>query len=88
MNVCLIFYRMWPQFVRDRVHATYGYFGASCAITAASAIAVFRTPTLLNLVTRNGFMVKIITFLFQFNEKPLHNISVLLYSPLLLHLLL
>ncbi|XP_055919565.1 growth hormone-inducible transmembrane protein-like [Eupeodes corollae] len=47
---------LWPQYVRERIHTTYGYFGASVALTAASAVAVFRTPRLLNLVTRNGWM--------------------------------
>lgn len=32
------------------------YFGGSIAISVASAAAVFRTPALLNLVTRGGFI--------------------------------
>lgn len=47
----------WPEFVKERVRDTYLYFGGSLAITAASAMAVFRNPTLLNLVSRNGWMV-------------------------------
>lgn len=35
---------VWPQYVKDRVRDTYSYFGASCAATAASAVAVFRSP--------------------------------------------
>ncbi|XP_042874619.1 growth hormone-inducible transmembrane protein-like [Penaeus japonicus] len=35
---------VWPQFVRDRIRDTYLYLGASCAATAASAIAVFKSP--------------------------------------------
>ncbi|EAT34502.1 AAEL013255-PA [Aedes aegypti] len=46
----------WPEFVKERVRDTYLYFGGSLAITAASAMAVFRNPTLLNLVSRNGWM--------------------------------
>lgn len=53
---------MWPQYVRDRIHATYGYFGASIAITAASSLAVFQSPRLLALVTRNGWMSILGTF--------------------------
>ena len=35
---------------------TYGYFGASIGLTAGSAVAVFRTPALLNLVARGGLI--------------------------------
>lgn len=52
-------YRVWPQYVRERVHDTYAYFGASVGITAASAAAVFRTPALLNLFARTGWMAMI-----------------------------
>ncbi|KAL3280654.1 hypothetical protein HHI36_003890 [Cryptolaemus montrouzieri] len=47
---------VWPQYVRDRVKATYMYFGGSVMITAASALAAFRSPAIMNLVTRGGFM--------------------------------
>lgn len=53
---------LWPQYVRERIHTTYGYFGASVALTAASAVAVFRSPRLLHLVTRNGWMSMLGTF--------------------------
>ncbi|XP_055837645.1 growth hormone-inducible transmembrane protein-like [Episyrphus balteatus] len=53
---------LWPQYVRERIHTTYGYFGASVALTAASAVAVFRSPRLLNLATRNGWMSMLGTF--------------------------
>lgn len=35
---------VWPQHVRDRIRDTYMYFGASCAVAATSAVAVFRSP--------------------------------------------
>lgn len=38
------------------------YFGASIGISAASAVAVFRTPVLLNLVARSGWVSIIATF--------------------------
>ncbi|XP_066254791.1 growth hormone-inducible transmembrane protein-like [Euwallacea similis] len=47
---------LWPQHVRDRIKTTYLYFGSSIAVTAASAAAAFRSPAILNLVTRNGFI--------------------------------
>lgn len=52
----------WPEFVRERIRDTYLYFGSSLAISAASAVAVFRNPTLLNLVSRNGWMSILGTF--------------------------
>lgn len=52
---------MWPQYVRDRIHATYAYFGASCAVTAASAASVFQSEAMLNLIMRSGWMATLIT---------------------------
>lgn len=52
----------WPEFVKERIRDTYLYFGGSLAISAASAVAVFRSPALLNLVSRNGWMSIIGTF--------------------------
>ncbi|XP_068155857.1 growth hormone-inducible transmembrane protein [Drosophila tropicalis] len=52
---------MWPQYVRDRIHATYAYFGASCALTAASSAAVFQSEALMQLITRSGWLASLIT---------------------------
>ncbi|XP_026727028.1 growth hormone-inducible transmembrane protein-like [Trichoplusia ni] len=52
---------LWPKYVKDRIQATYGYIGASLALTAGSAYTVFRTPVLFNLVARNGWMSIIMT---------------------------
>jgi len=46
----------WPQYVKDRVKDTYMYFGASLGATAASAVAIFRTPALINMVSRGGLL--------------------------------
>lgn len=54
-------FRMWPQYVKDRIKTTYLYFGGSLAITAASAVAAFRSPTLLRLVANNGMMASYFT---------------------------
>lgn len=54
-------FRVWPQYVRDRIHSTYAYFGGSVAITAASAAAVFRTPALLNMMARTGWVSILVT---------------------------
>lgn len=47
---------LWPQYVKDRIKATYMYFGSSIVVTAASAAAAFRSPAVMNLVSRNGFV--------------------------------
>ncbi|EAL39226.3 AGAP009883-PA [Anopheles gambiae str. PEST] len=53
---------LWPEFVKQRIQDTYLYFGGSLAISAASAVAVFRSPRLLSLVSRNGWMSVLATF--------------------------
>jgi len=47
---------MWPEHVRQRIRDTYGYFGASIGITAATAVGIFRTPALLNIVASGGLV--------------------------------
>jgi len=47
---------MWPQYVKDRIRDTYMYFGASVAATAGTAVAAFRTPAVMNLVSRGGLL--------------------------------
>ncbi|XP_059615318.1 growth hormone-inducible transmembrane protein-like [Phlebotomus argentipes] len=47
---------LWPQYVKERIHNTYMYFGGSLAITALTALAAFRSPAVLNIVSRNGFL--------------------------------
>ncbi len=53
--------RVWPQYVRDRIHTTYAYFGSGLGITAASAMAAFRSPLLMRMMTRNSLMVFIMS---------------------------
>jgi growth hormone-inducible transmembrane protein len=53
---------LWPEYVKQRIQDTYLYFGASIGISAASAAAVFRSPTLLRLVSSNGWLSIIGTF--------------------------
>lgn len=52
---------MWPQYVRDRIRSTYVYFGGSIGISALAAAAVFRTPALLNLMGRSGWMAIVLS---------------------------
>ena len=55
---CCIFFSLWPQIVRDRVRSTYLYFGGGIIFTAASAVAVARTPALMRMMTNGSWMVK------------------------------
>lgn len=47
---------LWPQYVRDRIKTTYMYFGGSLVITAASAVSIFQSPTLLRMMMSNSFL--------------------------------
>ena len=47
---------VWPEYVKERIRTTYMYFGGSLMITAASAMSAFRSPLIMNIVTKNGFM--------------------------------
>ncbi|XP_031633793.1 growth hormone-inducible transmembrane protein-like [Contarinia nasturtii] len=51
----------WPEYVRERIHDTYAYFGGSIAITAASAAAIFRTPALMNIFAQGSWISLIAT---------------------------
>jgi len=42
--------------VRTRIRDTYMYFGGSLAATAGTAVAAFRSPTVMNLVSRGGLL--------------------------------
>ncbi|XP_017119695.1 growth hormone-inducible transmembrane protein [Drosophila elegans] len=52
---------VWPQYVRDRIHATYAYFGASCGVSAASAVAFFQSDAMMALLTRSGWIASLVT---------------------------
>ncbi|KAH8374504.1 hypothetical protein KR200_000242 [Drosophila serrata] len=52
---------VWPQYVRDRIHATYAYFGASCALTAASSAAIFQSDAMMAMLTRSGWIASLVT---------------------------
>lgn len=60
-NVLNFIRRLWPEYVKERIHSTYAYFGGSVLITAASAAAIFRSPTMLNLAARGGWMPMIVS---------------------------
>ncbi|KAL0113015.1 hypothetical protein PUN28_012331 [Cardiocondyla obscurior] len=47
---------LWPQYVKDRIKSTYAYFGASVAASAASAAMCLRSPAMMNLMMRQGWI--------------------------------
>lgn len=58
MNDCL-FFSIWPQYVKDRIHSTYMYFAGSIGLTALSAVAVSRSPALMSLMTKGSWLVSL-----------------------------
>ncbi|XP_055347224.1 growth hormone-inducible transmembrane protein-like [Paramacrobiotus metropolitanus] len=53
---------MWPEYVRTRVHETYAYLGGSLGVTAISTYLVSRSPQLMSMMTRTGWMSILLTF--------------------------
>ncbi|KAF6108903.1 growth hormone inducible transmembrane protein [Phyllostomus discolor] len=47
---------IWPQYVKDRIHSTYMYLVGSIGLTALSALAVSRTPVLMNFMMRGSWV--------------------------------
>lgn len=47
---------LWPEVVRMRIRDTYAYFGGSLVFTAASAVAISRSPRMMNLMMRNSWV--------------------------------
>ncbi len=47
---------LWPQYVKERIRDTYMYFGASIGVTAGTAVAIFRSPAMMNIVMRQGWI--------------------------------
>ncbi|XP_039926520.1 growth hormone-inducible transmembrane protein [Hirundo rustica] len=53
---------IWPQYVKDRIQSTYMYFAGSIGMTALSAVAVSRSPALMNLMTKGSWLAIGATF--------------------------
>merc|ERR1711884_785497 len=47
---------IWPAYVKQRIRDTYMYFGASLGVTAGTAVAIFRSPAMMNIVMRQGWI--------------------------------
>lgn len=75
--------RIWPQYVKDRIHSTYMYFAGSVGLTALSAVAVSRNPAIMGLMMGGSWMVSILNWphlcvfrlSLQGKWKPLQNWS-------------
>ncbi|XP_012275184.1 growth hormone-inducible transmembrane protein-like [Orussus abietinus] len=46
---------LWPQYVKDRIHSTYLYFGGSILVSGLSAAACLRSTSMMNLMMRQGW---------------------------------
>ncbi|CAH8577874.1 unnamed protein product [Schistosoma turkestanicum] len=49
----------WPDYVNQRIRATYGYLVASAIIAAGSAVAFFQSPTMCRLMLSGGWLAPI-----------------------------
>ncbi|KAJ8686518.1 hypothetical protein QAD02_022312 [Eretmocerus hayati] len=47
---------LWPQHVKDRIKATYMYFGGSIAASTVSAALFLRSPIMMRLVMQQGWL--------------------------------
>jgi len=50
---------LWPETVRQRVRTTYMYFGGSIAVTAGAAMACYRSPFMINMMSKNSMMAMV-----------------------------
>ncbi|XP_029465309.1 growth hormone-inducible transmembrane protein [Rhinatrema bivittatum] len=53
---------IWPQYVKDRIRSTYMYFAGSISLTALSAVAVSRSPAIMNLMMKSSWLAIGATF--------------------------
>ncbi|XP_057329070.1 growth hormone-inducible transmembrane protein-like [Microplitis mediator] len=47
---------LWPQYVKDRIHTTYMYFGGSILASTASAALCLRSPAFMRMMTQGGLL--------------------------------
>ena len=50
------FILLFKEHVKQRIRDTYMYFGASLGVTAGAAVAIFRSPAMMNIVARQGMV--------------------------------
>lgn len=51
----------WPQYVKDRISATYSYLFQSLFITGGATNAALRSPTVMSIMSRGGIIPMIAT---------------------------
>merc|ERR1712180_159566 len=56
---------IWPDYVKQRIRDTYMYFGASLGVTAGTAVAIFRSPAMMNIVMRQGWIAMGVSIVFM-----------------------
>lgn len=52
---------MWPEYVRSRIRSTYSYLGVTLGVTAASAYMVSKSPQIMNMMMKTGWVSMIVT---------------------------
>lgn len=50
---------LWPDYVRQRIHATYAYLAGGAGIAAASAISLARSPAFCRVMMTSGWLAPI-----------------------------
>ncbi|CAL8076111.1 unnamed protein product [Calicophoron daubneyi] len=50
---------VWPDYVRQRIRATYGYLAGGAAIAAGTALALSRSPAVAGVILRSGWVAPI-----------------------------
>ncbi|XP_064632160.1 growth hormone-inducible transmembrane protein-like [Lineus longissimus] len=53
---------LWPEEVKQRIKSTYMYFGGGLAVTAVSALAIARSPAMMNMMMKNSWLAIGATF--------------------------
>ena len=52
---------LWPQFVRDRIHSTYGHLGVGFGISTAAAYVTFKSPALMRVFSGGSVFAALAT---------------------------
>lgn len=53
---------LWPQYVRDRIHSTYGHLGVGFGISTLAACAAIRSPAVMRFFSSGSIAASIGTF--------------------------
>lgn len=53
---------LWPQYVRDRIHSTYGHLGVGAGISALAACAALRSPAMMRFFSSGSIAASLGTF--------------------------